>query len=217
MLAWSTVTMVCVLRRRALDIPIFGTVQPVEAIIFTGSAFCFLLPLLLVIVAMFRHAAVRHDWRTRVPGVLADVANVPAAFDWLRVAVFFTLVILPAATLFFCYRRTVDNLQIYAISAPTPGIILQGEQIFGWPPREANGKAHDWRWRGESIKLSKDEEEARLTAIVPWQPWAFRTVAYGGAGAALWFLLLPPGVLRAQWERVRIRRASEKKLESPDA
>ena len=203
---WSIVALACVIRRRLLGVPLLSDVEPIEAIIFTQGAFCLLLPLLLGVIAGFRAGAARRGQHTRFPGVLADVLNVPPTFTWPHVIAFLGLVVLPVSTMEFCYRRMVNNLEMYALGAPEPVPVLNGSTMFRFlPPKNAQGKAYDWRWRGEGIAMRDGAQPARLTAFPGWQPWIYCLVSYSVIGMSLWVLFTPPGTLR----RIHLRsRAS---------
>lgn len=180
---WSIATLNGVLQRQPFTIPIFGKVQPVQAIIFTQGAFCLLLPLLLGVIATFRGETSRRGRPIRFPGVVGKDWNVPDAFARLRVAIFLGLVALPVVTMQFCYRRMVCKLEIHSINDATQPPLRRGVMFRFAQAQRTGGGRHDWRWRGEDIALSGGELPAHITAFPFWQPWIYRVRRHGHVSA----------------------------------
>ena len=201
---WSLTAIVCIYRRRALELPIFGEVQISEAIIFTQLAFCLLLPLLLFIVAVYRGTAQLRGWPSRFPGVPTDELKIPKSFNWLRVFVFIALVGVPVFTMQLCYQRMVSKLQIRWVGHPDS--FITGQQLFQFHPTIPGAPTNtnvDLRWWGEDKAEPPKDNRAEITAFVGWQPWIYRLVAYGGFFCFSWFLLVPAGM--ARWSMLRRR------------
>lgn len=207
LVAWSVTAVVCIYRRKVLDLPIFGAAQISEAIIFTLIVFSVLLPCLLYIIGVYRGAAALRRWPSRYPGVPQEEFEIPASFAWLRVGVFILLVCAPAASMQLCYWRMVGTLTIEWNNEVLNFQPLKGAALFSFPKKpDPTAEYSNWRWRGNDAP--GDIPRAKMTAAPGWEPWIFTATSFGSLVVALWFLFTPAGILRKWLRKSREAAAS---------